>query len=240
MEFFDKKEDVIDLQLTQFGRNLLSRGKFKPVFYSFFDDNILYDSEKAGIYEEQNEIEERIREAQTAQPQISFSSLEKEFNTNYEKILSGQAKPQSVVQQKTAEKNYALPVALGTNDINSEYVPSWSIRYLNGSITGSSDHLELQEKSGGKNVIKIPQLYTDRTIKVKQLDSGDLDEVSELMDAPSSATAVVVSNEKDHFVLLKVMENNGLFQKKNFDIEIFEVIEEKQDNATIEVGLDCD
>ena len=55
MEFFDKKEDVIDLQLTQFGRHMLSKGKFKPVFYSFFDDNILYNSSKADIEEVQNE-----------------------------------------------------------------------------------------------------------------------------------------------------------------------------------------
>ena len=48
MEFFNKKEEVIDLKLTQFGRHLLSKGKFKPVYYSFFDDNIMYDSTKAG------------------------------------------------------------------------------------------------------------------------------------------------------------------------------------------------
>ena len=40
MEFFDSKEEVIDLQLTQFGRHLLSKGKFKPVYYSFFDDDV--------------------------------------------------------------------------------------------------------------------------------------------------------------------------------------------------------
>ena len=45
MEFFNKKEEVIDLQLTQFGRHILSKGKFKPVYYSFHDDNILYNVE---------------------------------------------------------------------------------------------------------------------------------------------------------------------------------------------------
>ena len=41
MEFFNKKEEVIDLKLTQFGRFLLSKGKLKPVFYSFFDESNL-------------------------------------------------------------------------------------------------------------------------------------------------------------------------------------------------------
>ena len=43
MSFFNKKEDVIDLQLTQYGKYLLSQGKLKPVYYAFFDDDILYD-----------------------------------------------------------------------------------------------------------------------------------------------------------------------------------------------------
>ena len=58
-EFFDKKEDVIDLQLTQYGRFLLSKGKFNPVFYSFFDDNVLYNSKYSNLTEEQNRSEER-------------------------------------------------------------------------------------------------------------------------------------------------------------------------------------
>ncbi len=42
MEFFNKKEEVIDLKLTQFGRLLLSKGKFKPVYYSFFDTAVTH------------------------------------------------------------------------------------------------------------------------------------------------------------------------------------------------------
>ena len=34
MEFFDKKEEVIDIKLTQFGRHLLSKGKFLRAFIS--------------------------------------------------------------------------------------------------------------------------------------------------------------------------------------------------------------
>ena len=59
MEFFNKKEDVIDLQLTQYGRHLMSKGKFKPVYYSFYDDNVLYNSRRADVYEAQNDSEGR-------------------------------------------------------------------------------------------------------------------------------------------------------------------------------------
>jgi len=35
MAFFDKKEEVIDIQLTQYGKHLLSKGLFRPVSYAF-------------------------------------------------------------------------------------------------------------------------------------------------------------------------------------------------------------
>ncbi len=47
MKFMDKKEEVLDLQLTPWGEYLLSRGKFNPAYYSFHDENILYDSRYA-------------------------------------------------------------------------------------------------------------------------------------------------------------------------------------------------
>lgn len=62
MEFFDKKEEVIDVKLTRYGRNLLSKGMFRPQYYMFFDDDILYNSQKAGFTESQNSTEVRILE----------------------------------------------------------------------------------------------------------------------------------------------------------------------------------
>jgi hypothetical protein len=42
--FFNRKEEVIDLQLTQYGKYVLSKGRFKPMCYAFFDDDIIYDT----------------------------------------------------------------------------------------------------------------------------------------------------------------------------------------------------
>ena len=46
-KFINKKEQVFDLQLTQYAKYLMSIGKFKPAFYAFFDDNVLYDKNYA-------------------------------------------------------------------------------------------------------------------------------------------------------------------------------------------------
>ena len=75
--FFDRKEDVIDLELTQYGKYLLSKGKMKPAYYAFYDDDILYDSDYTGISEEQNRTEDRIRlETPRPKTQYVYSGIE--------------------------------------------------------------------------------------------------------------------------------------------------------------------
>lgn len=80
MSFFDNKEEVLDVQLTQFGKKLLALGEFKPVFYAFFDDDVLYDSSKAGFSEHQNETENRIL---NETPKIKTQHLTSGIVTHY-------------------------------------------------------------------------------------------------------------------------------------------------------------
>ena len=62
MEFFNKKEEVLELTLTQKGKELFSQGKFIPTYYSFHDTDIIYDNSNN---EEQNSIVPRIKETPT-------------------------------------------------------------------------------------------------------------------------------------------------------------------------------
>ena len=76
-KFLNKKEQVIDFKLTPYGKQRLSVGQFKPVFYSFFDDGILYDSQYAGFTEKQNDINNRIKnETQFIEGILSFTDIE--------------------------------------------------------------------------------------------------------------------------------------------------------------------
>jgi len=36
MEFFNKKEEVLDFQLTEYGKYLMSLGILRPAYYAFF------------------------------------------------------------------------------------------------------------------------------------------------------------------------------------------------------------
>ena len=89
MSFFDKKQDVLDVKLTQFGKNLLARGAFKPVYYRFFDDDVLYNADAADIEETQKRSEERIQEAQMLRTQHLVTGVETRFDQNQNLINSG-------------------------------------------------------------------------------------------------------------------------------------------------------
>jgi len=231
MEFFDKKQDVIDLQLTQFGRYMLSRGLFSPVYYTFHDDNILYNSETAGFTELQNESEFRINETSTVQPQVSYSSLEREFQTQYKKIasLTGDEKARSPDFQPSAIKNYTFSSPIGTAKSSVKYAPSWNIEFLKGKLTGSTNFVELTDKTGGKNILKIPQLESKITIDYIRADQANLGEDVDLV-----SDFGILTDEENMFILLSIEEENSPTQKKNFDIEVFEIQEEIENDRVIE------
>lgn len=59
MTFFNQKENILELKLTNYGEDLLSMGKFKPVFYSFSDEGVNYIFSSSG--DGQNDIDGRIK-----------------------------------------------------------------------------------------------------------------------------------------------------------------------------------
>lgn len=56
----DQKQEVLKIELTKYGRKLLGLGRFKPEYYSFFDDTIIYDIGYAKLQEQQNSSQERL------------------------------------------------------------------------------------------------------------------------------------------------------------------------------------
>ena len=107
------------------------------------------------------------------------------------------------------------------------------MRFLNGHLASSVSNIELTEKNGGKQTLQIPQL--DTKIKIKVNDLGSSEDITEpTLDGPSLSNIVITSEEKEQFVLLKIMENNSEFQKKNFNIEVFEIVDEIQGDKKIE------
>jgi hypothetical protein len=82
MKFLNKKERVLDIQLTRYGKaKLANRNVFDPAYYAFFDDDVIYDARYGGFIEGQNETEPRIKEDLQMEAPYLFNGLEVEIPT---------------------------------------------------------------------------------------------------------------------------------------------------------------
>jgi len=101
-KFLNKKEQVFDLKLTSYGNYRLSQGNFKPVYYAFYDDNILYDIQYASgkngdgdfvisPQELQNNTQRRIKdETQYLESFVLFEEVENQATTMTEQLRENQ------------------------------------------------------------------------------------------------------------------------------------------------------
>jgi len=193
MEFFNKKQDVIDLQLTGYGKQLLSRGLFKPVYYAFSDDGVIYDSQwisGSNGDAQQSDIETRIQE-ETPRLKTQYRKVGAEkaiFNSiNASSFYAAatsifEISEISEVTAENAEQVYELfqslasnvgfaeaekliQSTLGTKSFQNSFDPAWTALFYHGEISGSTPHYQ-------KNNIlvpKIPQLnctLTDRAYRM--------------------------------------------------------------------------
>jgi len=236
MAFFDKKEEVLDIQLTQFGKQLLSMGKFKPAYYAFFDDDIIYDSEYAGFGENRNDVGDRIRnETPNTKVQYVYSGIETNFE-KAKKLIKMDREALSQQLQPTFEKNYALSAPLGNSSLLEQDAPAWSVSFLKGEIEGSVDYI-----TGSYSTMRIPQIQTETvkfyTTPVKPALGDDTpderpDENFEFESSDFTARRFedgsYVSIENDS-IIISVDEENMPSLRENFDIEVF--IEEQDPNT---------
>ena len=101
-KFLNKKEQVIDFKLTSYGHYLLSNGDFKPMFYGFYDDNVIYDAKYININEAQNNINVRIKEETPyIESLVLFDEVEKSVNTLVEEVFTSE-KPMEVISNASS------------------------------------------------------------------------------------------------------------------------------------------
>lgn len=234
MSFFNKKEEVIYFKLTPHGRHLLSMGRFKPKYYSFFDDNVLYAPEYAEFEQKQNNIEDRIQdETPYTRAQHSYSGVERNLNSLRRNCTTGQF--EIVREQHDADKHYAMSAPLGNSDMGSEFAPAWQTIFLRSQISSSVSHY-----TGSFATSKIPQLhitvpYNISTIKASEYTSwAAKNSMSYRTEAFEDGTSLVVEGD---IVLVDVLENNTDFLKDNFYIEVFEVQKEETSGSAYTPGL---
>ncbi len=214
MAFLDPKEEVIKFELTQHGKYLLSKGKFKPVYYSFSDDDILYDASYADFQEAQNTIENRINETTVyVEPLYVGKGIETRFNE--ESTIARQN--ELIPFQSAHDKNNLTRYLLNNADVGSTYKPSFDIAAFKGDF--ESTILNVVSSSG--HVIITPKM--DSTLEYRIL-RGDFttDAVPEQDTATmTDGTEIRVQEE---ILVLDLKERNTEFKKENFEIEVFEIL----------------
>lgn len=230
MEFFNRKEEVLEIQLTQEGKRLLAKGQFKPFYYEFFDDDVLYDTDGNGFSEEQNSSVPRIKETPRIKTQSIIYGLETEFNKLKQDIdkIHGIDNPDTNKKYLYNKNHDPLKYALGLGDYSNNYAPSWDISFQSGvMITGSTSITYSPEADYYEY---IPQMFCSCSYlyqfrnDVENYDSNkDYDEYKVIYTSKISKDNTYYVIYEVNNVQLLVKELNSTFDKENFDIEIFEV-----------------
>jgi len=191
MQFFDDKQEVMDVIITPFGKHLLSQGRFKPQYYAFFDEDILYDSlwiSGSVIEEPQNTIEGRIQhETPRIKQQSVYTGIETAINIRNDIIRTAIAGAtydtgSYVVQdthnhavynketlQQHGDRFSFLSKPLGRSAIASKYLPAWNVSMLKGAISSSQGYFvnpqdDAQDTTG--SIENIPQININLNYKI--------------------------------------------------------------------------
>jgi hypothetical protein len=233
MSFINKRESVVQIELTPFGKKSIAKGKFKPQFYQFFDDEVVYDNQYAGGKDGVNEAQERIKEAVRLETQYLRSGLETSFDKETKEIEDGLASLFETlkISQDEEESERLLSFPLGDMTLATQNAPtfdlvSWNSKLFNQAVT-------YQTSSGTSE--KVPQLtmhlthsVTKQVVNLRSTLGMNYDSESSLPDL-SSEEVVFLDNskliQKTEPMLISLEEKNVDYSGENFDIEIYEVIE---------------
>jgi len=221
-KFINKKEQVWDLQLTPYGREMLSVGGFNPTYYSFYDDNVTYDNQyvSSSIAEPQNNIHNRIKnETQYLESLTLFEELEKRNNEGWVidpsnlKDLPSKVKP----RKNIFKFDSAIGDAYFEGDSNVS--PAWKVVALGGTINNSA----IKDVANEQN---IPQINMNASY-VKKVQKAAIDFDPQNVRGINLSTGRFVDNRvivlEQNDPLFYLEEVNTQLLTENFEAEVFEV-----------------
>ena len=255
-KFLNKKEQVYDLKLTSYGNYLLSIGKFKPVYYEFYDDNILYDKKyttsRYNSVEPQNEIHKRIKQdTPYFESLVLFEEVEKNLSEiSYQYNDSGElltmfSSDLSPTLRTPRIDSFQNNQGIGDAFLDGEtnMAPAWKIVALEGNISSSKVPVgsDTAIKSFASENTNIPQINIDlnyyKKIVTPMRINRDPNTVEEFVsDTPIFADGNAIRLMTDD-ALIYTEEVNTMMLTENFDIEVFENIFEPCTHASASIKI---
>lgn len=223
MSFFDRKEDVLDFELTQYGKYLLSKGELKAEYYAFFDDDVLYDASYAQITESENTIQDRILEnTPQLRPQYSY--------TGVETTSSNGIKKRTIEEQNSIDKEYSLVMPLGTVGVTNNSYPAFNLNLIRGYIDNVITSSDVNQINGLRPVSNIPKINLKYNIYNVDI-VNDYEEIKpgyKIIYEDFDNNKITTYSES--YNLFDLIEKNTEDLIENFDIEIFK--QESEDKFT--------
>jgi len=208
MEFFNKKEEVLDFVLTKKGRELYAKGKLAPYGYRFFDDEVVYDNASGEL---QNEIAKRIKK------DLKVKAITSVVGSNI---------------AKTEVPTVKLYNELGHVTTLTQSAPSWKVIMQEGFVdTGSYISFPTGVKGNTSAEMKahlerIPQL----NLEVKY------DIYSENYKNNADKNMKRVTLEKDSNDLLFTFEENNAFdlgEEQELYYEVYKINYDSNNTASL-------
>ena len=244
MTFFNQKEEVMDIKLTQFGKDCLARGSFQPVYYQFFDDGILYNASNGKFSETQNQAEIRIlNETPRLKTQHLVHSVESQYYIDDDLIIAGDKKRfeprRRSFDPDTQDKTLSYP--LGEFDVETIDFPRFSVVSLGAEMaTGSISYYT--GSFPGEIIRKYPQIEILPELKIKRLEpmKNHRERITDEdhYDLTSNVTRFSDGSsieKEENFVLIDIQELNSFHGLDNFEIEIYEVVQTSEGESLIRI-----
>ena len=199
VRFFNQKEEVIDIELTPYGKQRFAQGTFSPAHYVFYDTSILYNGMFAEITEAQNQIANRIsNETPRLKPNLRYTSTPGAVYS----LLTSDSQNEMVQNDQ-----FSAPFmrVLGSSDPNSNYAPAWDLSVLGLSDVGLNEGV-IYNVDG-----MIPQMSATLNIEYESLRNPG--------EPLSLANYNLLSSDS---LILSVQELNTVMKSNgNFDIEVY-------------------
>lgn len=221
MTFFNKKTEVMQIEMTPYGRYLYSIGKFMPHSYEFVDDDVVYRISGSGESQE------------SANSRILNETPKLKINRAFQDEAPQVESPPKITIQRVMEKknNVKQPTAypMGRSSYSSEKMPEIQVTMLKGVISGSQMSFDVTEinthgtQSSGSAVL-IPQIDVDFNFiaSLKSVLNNDSDADEEVIRSfPLENGKFVEVKYTPPIIHLK--EFNSFYEKENFDIQVYKI-----------------
>ncbi len=220
MTYFNKKYDVLGIELSPYGKHLLQNGKLMPKYYAFFDDDVIYDSDAAGFSEKNSDVRKRIlEETPVLKPHYMFKTVED---------LVGKDQPFPVGQHDNVKRPIAdesakfLQYSLGSSDPTKEKAPAWNVVTFATPISSSHNQLS----SSLYQPLNIAQLNFDIDYEISIRNKDDDAPVVGTKGTPNLPLSDVMDdgtylNLEEEQVLLQILEENGFLFGESLELEVF-------------------